>query len=207
MFIVSQFLESKDLSAGECKKLARIIQDSVYKLLNMINLSLNIYSIEEGAYKLASSPFDLKGLLKRVINDHRLNIDARKINLSATVEGKCLNEDATVFEVNGEETLMYSMFSNLYKNAIEVSPAGEKVEIRVERKDEKYTVEIKNRGRVPSEMNNKFFDKYATSGKKGGTGLGTYSAKLIAELHKGRISMTSSDEFGTSIMIELPRNL
>ena len=39
---------------------------------------------------------------------------------------------------------------------------------------------IENPGEVPAEIRSHFFDKFVTSGKKQGTGLGTYSAKLIA---------------------------
>jgi signal transduction histidine kinase len=37
-----------------------------------------------------------------------------------------------------------------------------------------------------------------------GTGLGTYSAKLIAETQNGTISMTTSAQDGTAITIRLP---
>jgi nitrogen-specific signal transduction histidine kinase len=40
---------------------------------------------------------------------------------------------------------------------------------------------IQNKGAVPAEIRERFFDKFVTSGKQGGTGLGTYSAKMLAE--------------------------
>jgi len=203
IFMASQLLDVKRLSMEENKKLVQIIQDSVCNLLDMVNLSLNLFSIEDGAYNLVAVPFDFKDLLGKVIDDHALAKESKKINLLVTVNGKPIDSDTAFLNISGEATLMYSMLSNLYKNAIEASPIGEKVEIKVEEKGEKYTVEIKNKGTVPPELRDKFFNKYATAGKKGGTGLGTYSARLIAELHKGRITMTSSDELGTSIIIEL----
>jgi two-component system sensor histidine kinase/response regulator len=56
-------------------------------------------------------------------------------------------------------------------------------------------------------MHSTFFEKYTTSGKKGGTGLGTYSAKLIAETQGGRISMDSSEEKGTTIKITFSKGI
>ncbi len=41
-------------------------------------------------------------------------------------------------------------------------------------------------------------------GQKTGTGLGTYSARLIAETQGGSIHMTTSEPNGTTITIELP---
>lgn len=205
IFMISQLLENKELTKTENKKIAQIIQESVHNLLDMINLSLNLYKMEEGAYKLSSVPLNLKALLKRVVHDQHLSMKSKKIALLFTANGKPVDEDSSVFEMNGEEILLYSMFSNLYKNAIEASGADDKIEINLEDIDGKYRVEIKNKAVVPPELRDKFFDKYTTSGKRGGTGLGTYSAKLIAELHKGRVSMISSDGLGTSVIIELPK--
>ena len=42
------------------------------------------------------------------------------------------------------------------------------------------------------------------AGKKSGTGLGAYSARLMAETQGGAITVTTSDEEGTAITIELP---
>jgi ABC-type amino acid transport substrate-binding protein len=42
---------------------------------------------------------------------------------------------------------------------------------------------------------------YATAGKSGGTGLGTYSARLIAETLGGRISLATSEDEGTTISV------
>ena len=50
-----------------------------------------------------------------------------------------------------------------------------------------------------------FFDKYVTSGKKHGTGIGTYAAKMMAEVQKGKIDFESSEKTGTTLFISLPK--
>jgi two-component system, sensor histidine kinase and response regulator len=57
---------------------------------------------------------------------------------------------------------------------------------------------------MPEQIRDTFFDKYATAGEPGGTGLGTYSARLIAETLGGEISLDMSDEVGTAIHIRFP---
>ena len=52
---------------------------------------------------------------------------------------------------------------------------------------------------VPEYMRDNFFDNCTTSGKHVGTGLGTYSAKLIAETLGGFITMESAEKSGTII--------
>jgi len=55
---------------------------------------------------------------------------------------------------------------------------------------------------VPLELRDDFFEKYRTAGKAAGTGLGTYSARLMAETQRGRIGM-STGETGTAVEVVL----
>jgi signal transduction histidine kinase len=57
---------------------------------------------------------------------------------------------------------------------------------------------------VPEEIRDRFFEKYTTAGKATGTGLGTYSARLIAETHGGSVHLETSEETGTTVSVHLP---
>lgn len=59
-------------------------------------------------------------------------------------------------------------------------------------------ISIQNQGTVPKEVRDNLFDRYVSQ-KKGGTGLGTYSARLIAKAHGGDISFTTSDSEDSTI--------
>ena len=67
------------------------------------------------------------------------------------------------------------------------------------------TVTITNDGAVPVEIRASFFDKYVTAGKKGGTGLGTYSARLLAEVQQGALDLRVDDQRNeTTLTVTLP---
>ena len=104
------------------------------------------------------------------------------------------------FMVEGEKWLLYSMMSNLFKNAVEASTRKEKITIAMKH-GETHSVSIHNQGSVPEEIRDTFFDKYATAGKSGGTGIGTYSARLISETLGGQIALDTSEENRTTIKI------
>ena len=53
-------------------------------------------------------------------------------------------------------------------------------------------------------MRARFFEQHASHGKAGGSGLGTYSAALIARAHGGAIAMESGAGSGTSVRVTLP---
>jgi signal transduction histidine kinase len=99
---------------------------------------------------------------------------------------------------------------NLMKNAIEASDPESSVFVDMSvRKDELILI-ISNSRPVPIEVREKFFEKFATSGKKGGTGLGTYSAFIMTRAMGGTIDMETSDETGTKVTVRIPispRNL
>ena len=65
----------------------------------------------------------------------------------------------------GEELLCYSMLANLVKNAIEAEPEGGTVSITVEGAGPRVSVHVHNSGIVSERVRERFFEKYATSGK------------------------------------------
>ncbi len=77
--------------------------------------------------------------------------------------------------------------------------------VALEANNEATLIHIHNNGVVPEQIRNQFFEKYITAGKSGGTGLGTYSARLIAETLDGSIGMTSSEQAGTTITVRFPK--
>lgn len=62
---------------------------------------------------------------------------------------------------------------------------------------------VHNSGEVPPDIQSRFFDKYATSGKSAGLGLGTYSARLMARVQEGDITMETSADEGTTVSLRL----
>jgi len=180
-----------------------MIEDSGYKMLDMINLSLDLYKMETGKYKFDPVPVNLLAVVNKIFKEIRDEIEARELSTVVLFRGKPASQQ-DLFLIQGDELLCYSMFSNLIKNAVEASPVGEKVEVSMT-SGESAVIGIHNTGSVPPDIRETFFEKYSTSGKSGGTGLGTYSAKLIVQTLGGNIKLDTSDETGTTITIELPK--
>lgn len=178
------------------------IRDSGYKMLEMINLSLDLVKMERGTYHLDLAPVDLLSIIRKVNKDFA-DLYAHKGIEPMIVLGGNIAGETDEFNVYGEELLFYSMVSNLIKNALEASPENEQINIYLA-KEETFNIKIHNVGAIPEDIRDTFFDKYSTHGKKTGTGLGTYSAKLIVETHGGAIDFESSEEFGTTLIIRIP---
>ena len=182
--------------------LVNLIEASGYKMLNMINLSLDLYKMEKGIYEVMPESLDLLAVIKEIVTENKSVIKHQRLSIDILMNGTPVS-DADTFILCGEKLLLYSMLSNLIKNAIEASSKDNRIIIQLSRK-ENFIIRIHNQGVVPLEIRDTFFEKYATAGKSGGTGLGTYSAKLIAEIHEGKIFLESSEENGTEITVTLP---
>jgi CheY-like chemotaxis protein/HPt (histidine-containing phosphotransfer) domain-containing protein len=178
------------------------IEESGYTMLSMINLSLDLFKMERGIYQLKAVPVDVLKIIKKIISENKGFAKSKNISFQLTSHGNPLQDEEQLF-IEGEGLLCYSMFSNLVKNAVEASPHGEALSVKLYATDMAY-VHIHNKGTVPESIRNTFFEKYATAGKSGGTGLGTYSAKLIAEQQGGSIEMETSESEGTTITVMLP---
>ncbi|WP_020653975.1 response regulator [Massilia niastensis] len=178
----SQSLLAGPLSEAQ-EEQARMILDAAGNALEMVNRTLDIHKMEQGSYQPALQAFDLGALLARVAQQVALACAGRDVSLrfEAPRDVMCL----------GETILCYSLFTNALKNAVEASPPGGVVRMALAPDDGKLHVMIDNPGAVPEEMRERFFDKYATSNKIGGSGLGTYSIRLMAEVQGGSVGMES----------------
>ncbi len=195
-------LESASLD-DESRELVHYIKKSGHTLLNMINLSLDLYKMEQGTYQLDPGKVDLGRVLRQVMRQLEPISRAKKVRVRLMHQDKDVPEDFS-FMVCGEEMLCYPLFSNLIKNALEASPEGKEISIQMQHQASESFLTIHNHGEVPKEIRDVFFDKFTTYGKKSGTGLGTYSAALIARTQNGGIDMQTSQESGTTLTVRLP---
>ncbi|RPJ15557.1 MAG: response regulator [Desulfobacteraceae bacterium] len=186
----------------EQKESLKAIEQSGYRMLNMINLSLDLFKMEKGIYTFQPIPVNLIKVIIKIISDIKGIAKAKDVTLQILLDGHPPSEK-NQFNVLAEELLCYSMFSNLIKNAVEASPEHEMVSVTFSRNNDG-CISVHNTGVVPKSIRESFFDKYVTSGKRGGTGLGTYSARLMAENQKGTISLATSEADGTCISVHLP---
>ena len=170
--------------------------------MDLINRSLDLYKMEVGNYDYAPAEVDILSVCRRVTND--LSDLARSKGVTVrTLYGDAPLAPEDVLTLSTEENLFYSVLANLVKNAVEASTSDDTVDLRIRAREE-FTVAVHNPAQVPEAMRANFFDKYATAGKRTGTGLGTYSARLMVEVMGGRINMHSSEEGGTIVTVALP---
>ncbi|MDM8568420.1 hybrid sensor histidine kinase/response regulator [Thiotrichales bacterium HSG1] len=169
-----------------------------YQMLDMINSSLDLYKMEIGTYDYHPDQVDVITIFNKIILETKVHMDTINITTEILISGKPLPEGDS-FLIQGEYLLCYSMLANLFKNAMESAPSDSPIIISLDYK-EKAIIKISNKGVVPIKIRTTFFDKFVTMGKNNGTGLGTYSAKLMAETQSGSIHFDTSDTTNTTTL-------
>jgi DNA-binding response OmpR family regulator len=181
----------------ENRPAAESINRAVNNVVNMINNSLNLYKIEQGNYHLMPESTNISVIVHDAINSVSLSSDEKKITF--LIQGLNIEHKA-----NAEPLLCLSIFNNLIKNAVEASPFNETIEISLTTTDGYVVFETTNQGVVPIALRANLFEKYTSSDHNKGTGLGTYSAKLMTEVQQGSISFDIINEQKTRFYVKLP---
>ncbi|MHC5067193.1 MAG: hybrid sensor histidine kinase/response regulator [Planctomycetota bacterium] len=192
--------ENPNLTEREHKLLARIEQAG-YNMLGLINRSIDLYKMETGTYKLNPATIDIMHLIEQIHAELEPLAASRAIIVSCRLRGQAPTADDR-FTLLGEDSLYYSMLSNLIKNAIEAAPPGSTVETRLDYRPDP-SIEVHNLGVVPEPLRTRFFEKYVTVGKLGGTGIGTYAARLCAVTLGGDLTMSTDPDLGTALTFTL----
>ena len=119
--------------------------------------------------------------------------------------------DPTVF---GNNSLLYSIFRNLYDNAIAYAGENIKITVNCYKEDPKYYYfSFSDNGvGIPEEHINRIFERFyrvdkGRSRKIGGTGLGLSIVKNGVNFHKGQISAKSSPGKGVTFFFTLNKKL
>lgn len=159
----------------------------------------------------ASEMFDLTEvnitkLIAEIQKECSQDIEEKHITSEIILPG-----DPTVF---GNNSLLYSIFRNLYDNAIAYAGENIKITVNCYKEDPKYYYfSFSDNGvGIPEEHINRIFERFyrvdkGRSRKIGGTGLGLSIVKNGVNFHKGQISAKSSPGKGVTFFFTLKKKL
>ncbi len=178
-----------------------ILAQECREMLDMLDSTRELILLETGDYKPRAETFDLVEVLSAKAEQMKTLGDVRgvEIRLRNFVRRSPVS-------IHADRSLLERAIENLLKNAVEAENAPGVVEATLSEDGEgSLRIEIHNGGKcIPEELRDSLFQPYVTHGKKDGTGLGLYSAKLALEkVHGWKLSFDSSQERGTTFVIEL----
>jgi len=171
-------------------------------MLDTLNSSLDLYKIETGQYRLTPVACDCLALVREMVDTLTKKVPFANLRLDVSMDGR--HDPDSPRPCRCEPKLLRMALQNLLVNALEASPPGGEVVVELS-SDRDCRVTIKNRGAIPADIRDRFFDKYATRGKSKGTGIGTYSAIMMINAQGGDIAVRTSDEDDeTVVTVRMP---
>lgn len=186
-------LIDRDLDEGDRRKTyTKVIVRGIDRLNELVEKLLALSKLSE----VELEPVALEEVLDDSLAPLRDKLSSKGLQLSWDRGSGCV--------VQGDRVKLRHLFSNLLDNAIEATPEGGAIEIRVERSGPSIKVSIRNTGSyIPPEERERIFEPFYTK-REGGTGLGLFIARQIALAHSGEISVESDPQLGTAFTVELP---
>lgn len=200
---IPRLLLEDDNLTPEQQKLLGMVDASARKMLRLINSSLEIYKIESGTYRLLPKRCCLAKLIR--CNIDMLTHDVNIVSKQVIFRDHTIVSGESQAHLETDELLLDIILMNILRNALEASEDKDQITIDLKENDTSCTIAISNAKAVPMEIRDRFFEKYVTSKKSGGTGLGTYSAYIMTQALQGTIEMETSDTTGTKVTISIPK--
>jgi len=107
--------------------------------------------------------------------------------------------------VNVDKKEFYQCYYNIIKNSCEALPEGGNILISTVKQNDFVEIYFIDRGiGIEKSDLKQVFNPLWTKNKKNNSGLGLSISKKIVEDHKGRISIKSEKDSGTTVIISLP---
>ncbi|WP_285907781.1 ATP-binding protein [Pseudodesulfovibrio pelocollis] len=201
LFSVAQLVLDGESNTSVMESFPQIML-GIRQVIHLIDATEPLLEMEKGAYTPPETPIDIFQILSLVNKSLEKLSTQNKVTVELPSATSCSSREPYLC---GEAFLIEDLLMNLVKNAIEASPREGRVTITCQAEPGTVSIAIHNAGAVPEAIRERFFEKYATMGKHCGTGLGTYSAQLIAKAHGGHVGLTTSETEGTTITVALPR--
>ncbi|OGI26523.1 MAG: hypothetical protein A2287_04175 [Candidatus Melainabacteria bacterium RIFOXYA12_FULL_32_12] len=168
------------------------------ELLRIVNNMLSVYQYESGMIVLNIQPGNVKNVIEEAIRSLKYLARAEESNIIVDIE-----PDLPL--VMMDRTEINRVLVNLISNAIKHNKKGTQITIAAKKINNEVQVSVKDNGRGVSEVEKpKIFQRYPTTKREVGTGLGLYLSKQIVELHNGRIWFESEINKGTTFYFTLP---
>lgn len=202
--LLTELLADKSFSVEkeELVQLAKSMHQSAAAVAELLENLLEWSRIQRGQIVYKPKTVVLKNILEKNLNYFQANLQKKNIHVELSVADK--------ITVLADSSMLSSVIRNLISNAIKFTPGKGTIRISAKRPDNNsvlFMIQDSGIG-MDAEQQEKLFT-FDTRGTKGtedepSSGLGLILVREFIKIMKGRIYLTSKENFGTTFYVELP---
>ncbi len=176
--------------------------EDVERLSHIVRALLLLSRAESGHLALHKEPLDLAALVRDIVEQFQIPAEGGQLDLTVELPGECA---AVVDRVQIER-----LVSNLLSNAVQYTPAGGQVRVRLARRGDQVELTVEDTGcGIAREHLPHIFDRFYRApspedGPEHGIGLGLSFVAWIAKAHGGTVDVVSEPGQGSRFTVRFP---
>jgi signal transduction histidine kinase/ActR/RegA family two-component response regulator len=204
ILIWTQLLRQERVDEGTVARALGIIERSTKTLAQLLDDLLDVSRIVSGKIRLEPRSVDLPSVLQVAVEAAQPAAEQKGVVIAAVLERPLL-------PVSGDPVRLQQVVSNLLSNAIKFTPAGGRIDVRLDRVGPGARIRVSDTGMgIRPDFLPYIFEHFrqadTTSTRENrGLGLGLAISRHLVQLHGGTIEAESAGEGqGSSFTVTLP---
>ncbi len=207
----AELLDESEMPVADRTHFLQNIRQEVERSERLINRLLHLSELEGQTELRKREPVSLSQVIADAKERLRPLAEHREVTLTT---GKW--DDSEEPTIEGDYYILRAAFENLLQNAVEFSPRGEMIEVRLQKENNQWRIEVIDQGPgIPDYALHQVFDRFYShrpkqeSSRPGtqpkGSGLGLSFVREAAHLHGGSVQVVNRDQGGLKAILILPK--
>lgn len=179
-----------------------IVSRQVERMTRLVDDLLDVGRVISGKVRLQQTPLDLRRVVTQVMQN---------LQRASLLKGRDVKLEAESVWIEGDETRIEQIVSNILENSAKYTPRDGTIAIRLYRKDEKAVLEVTDTGiGMSPDLLPRVFDLFSQGQRTidrsaSGLGIGLTLVKRLTELHGGTVTAASEGmDKGSRFTLTLP---
>lgn len=197
----AQVLQRTKPSVEEYRDFVRSVRDETKRLGRLVDALLLLARARSGHFDRGLTELDPADVCADALENVHDLAGEHRVHLALEDE-----LDPPV-RIRGDRELLEAMVANLLRNAVRFSPPGATVQTRLGRDGAEFKLEVLDRGPGVKLDQGRLFERFYEAGddraRRGG-GLGLAIVASVADLHGGRVDVSTRPEGGARFEVRLP---
>lgn len=189
--------------AGRQEEFLKLIYDSNYNIIQIVNDVVLVLSVEEKTFQLKKEPAALEELVEAVIERIKMKAEIKQLEI-------IFEKQPFLPKIPVDVKKIQDAVERLVKNAVNYGGVKSKIIAEISRKGEQIVFSVRDFGvGIPAEEQPNIFEKFYRGSKAytlvpDASGLGLFIVKTVVEAHGGKVWFESQEGKGSVFYFSLP---